>query len=170
MSLQKNKKKNPKRKSRKPRKYSWRKLCAIAGGLVATVAVVGGIVFFSAEPKSATESITSTAAPSGEEKPAFYTLIGKWVRPDGGYIIAVNNVDSAGRVAVAYFNPRPINVSQAQVSFEGKTMRLFIKLQDEGYPGSTYDLLYTPDSDRLVGGYFQAALQQWFDVMFIRLQ
>jgi hypothetical protein len=170
MSSQKNKKTDPKRKSRTPRKYNRRKLCAIVGGLVATVAVVVGIVFFSAEPKSATESIPSTTVPSGEEKPDFYTLIGKWVRPDGGYIIAVRKVDPAGQVAVAYFNPRPINVSQARVSFEGKTMRLFIELQDEGYPGSTYDLLYTPDSDRLAGSYFQAALQRWFDVMFVRLR
>jgi hypothetical protein len=170
MSSQKNKKANPKGNTRKPRKYSRRKLCAIAGGLVATVAVVVGIVFLSAAPQSATKSITSTAAPRSEEKPDFYTLIGNWARLDGGYIIAVRNVDPAGQVAAAYFNPRPINVSHAQVSSEGKTIRLFMELQDAGYPGSTYDLLYTPDSDRLVGIYFQAAMQQRFDVMFVRLR
>ena len=69
-----------------------------------------------------------------------------------------------------YFNPRPINVSRAEASQEGTTTKVFIELRDTNYPGSTYTLTYDPQSDQLKGVYFQAALQQSFDVVFVRLK
>jgi len=69
-----------------------------------------------------------------------------------------------------YFNPRPINVSRAEASQEGTTIKVFIELRDMNYPGSTYSLTYDPVSDQLAGVYFQAALQQSFDVVFIRMK
>jgi hypothetical protein len=45
---------------------------------------------------------------------------------------------------------------------------LFIKLQDEGYPGSIYTLYYYAEKDALAGFYYQAAMQQTFEVVFIR--
>jgi hypothetical protein len=98
----------------------------------------------------------------------FEALLGKWIRPDGGYILSVKRVDSDGRVDAGYFNPRPINVSHAQASSEGSTVNLFVELQAPGYPGSTYNLVYDPSNDVLVGIYFQAAMQQRFEVMFER--
>ena len=95
-------------------------------------------------------------------------LVGKWIRPDGGYIISVNGVDPDGRVDAGYFNPRPINVSRAEASAAEGRVRLFMELQAAGYPGSTYELVYDPSHDALVGIYFQAAMQQRFEVVFVR--
>jgi hypothetical protein len=39
-----------------------------------------------------------------------------------------------------------------------------------GYPGSTYTLTDDPPRDQLEGIYVQAALQQRFDVMFVRMK
>ncbi len=69
-----------------------------------------------------------------------------------------------------YFNPRPINVSRAEASAEGNAVKLFIELQAAGYPGSTYELIYDPGNDALVGIYFQAAMQQRFEVVFVRTE
>jgi hypothetical protein len=85
-------------------------------------------------------------------------------------MIAVRSVDPGGRVDAAYFNPRPINVSRAEAVLKGKTARLFIELRDEGYPGSTYTLEYDSTNDALAGVYFQAVLQQSFNVIFVRLK
>ena len=71
---------------------------------------------------------------------------------------------------VAYFNPRPIKVSQAEASQEGTTMKVFLELRDVHYPGSTYTLRYDGASDQLKGVYYQAALQQRFDVAFVRMK
>jgi hypothetical protein len=68
----------------------------------------------------------------------------------------------------AYYNPRPINVSKAQATQEAATLKVFIELRDTGYPGSTYTLIYDPKNDRLGGVYYQAAMGQRFDVIFVR--
>jgi hypothetical protein len=70
----------------------------------------------------------------------------------------------------AYLNPRPIHVARAEASKNGSATRVFIELRDINYPGSTYDLTYDPVDDRLKGIYFQAAIEQTFDVYFVRLQ
>jgi hypothetical protein len=67
-----------------------------------------------------------------------------------------------------YSNPNPINVSKAEVAVEGGALKLFIELRDVGYPGSTYTLTYLPAGDRLTGVYYQAAIQQKFDIVFQR--
>jgi hypothetical protein len=106
---------------------------------------------------------------SGEKaRPDFVALKGRWLRPDGGYILSVKNVDTGGKIDAAYYNPRPINVSKAQATQEGATLKVFIELRDAGYPGSTYTLIYDPKTDRLGGVYYQAAMGQRFDVMFVR--
>jgi hypothetical protein len=95
-------------------------------------------------------------------------LIGRWTRPDGGYTIQIRDVDARGLADAGYFNPRPIHVSQAVVTRRDRGLELFIELQDAGYPGSTYTLLYDAQRDLLGGIYYQAALNQSFDVMFLR--
>ena len=75
-----------------------------------------------------------------------------------------------GKMDAGYFNPRPINVSRAEASQEGTMIKVFIELRDANYPGSTYTLTYDPVRDELKGVYFQAALQQSFDVVFVRLK
>jgi hypothetical protein len=100
--------------------------------------------------------------------PDLTMLIGRWVRPDGGYAIVIKSVDPSGKMDATYSNPSPINVSKADVSVEGGSLRIFIELHGVGYPGSTYTLAYVPTGDRLAGVYFQAATQQKFSVVFQR--
>ena len=107
-------------------------------------------------------------SPPQKIAPDFGRLVGAWVRPDGGYVIEISKIYPNGRVDAAYFNPRPIYVSRANVSEKNGIIELFIELQGKGYPGSTYTLRYNPDSDVMVGIYFQAVIQQQFDVYFKR--
>ena len=59
-------------------------------------------------------------------------------------------------------------LARADAAAEGKTITLFVELQGVGYPGSTYELVYDRSNDVLIGIYFQAAMQQRFDVVFVR--
>ena len=110
-----------------------------------------------------------TSAGTGT-KAAFDSLKGRWLRPDGGYVIDIRDVDATGKLAAGYFNPRPINVSQAKASREGDTTKVFVELRDVNYPGATYNLTYDPEKDQLRGVYYQPALRQSFDVVFIRMK
>ena len=110
-----------------------------------------------------------TSAGTGT-KAAFDSLKGRWLRPDGGYVIDIRDVDASGKMAAGYFNPRPINVSQAEASREGDTTKVFIELRDVNYPGATYNLTYDPERDQLRGVYYQPAVRQSFDVFFIRMK
>ena len=97
-------------------------------------------------------------------------VVGRWQRTDGGYILELTNPTFDGRLTAAYFNPRPINVSRSGWVFEQGNLLVLVELRDQGYPGSTYTLAYQPDTDRLVGIYFQAAAQQQFEVVFQRIE
>jgi len=98
----------------------------------------------------------------------FRKLIGRWLRPDGGYVIDIRKIDADGKVDAGYYNPQPINVSRAEVIGVDLGIKLFIELQDVGYPGSTYTLIYNPQKDMMFGLYYQAAMEQNFDVVFVR--
>ena len=100
--------------------------------------------------------------------PEFGKLIGRWVRTDGGYAIVIKSVDPSGKIDATYANPNPINVSKAEASVEGSSLRIFVELRGAGYPGSTYTLTYVPTGDHLTGEYFQAAIRQKFGVIFLR--
>ena len=80
------------------------------------------------------------------------------------------SIDANGKMTAAYFNPRPINVSQAEAALDGTTVKVFIELRDVNYPGATYHLTYDAEKDQLQGVYFQPALQQKFDVFFVRMK
>jgi hypothetical protein len=95
-------------------------------------------------------------------------LIGRWVRPDGGYILELKEVAKDGSLKAAYFNPRPINVAKAELSRKDGKLRVFIELRDVNYPGSTYNLRYDPKTDRLLGTYFQAVQGETYDIEFVR--
>ena len=98
----------------------------------------------------------------------FATLPGRWVRPDGGYVINIRSVDASGKVDASYANPNPLPFARAEATQDGKTIRLFFELRTGGYNGSTYTLSYDPVSDILKGVYFQAVAQQKFDIYFTR--
>jgi hypothetical protein len=109
-----------------------------------------------------------SATVADKDKTDFSVLKGRWMRLDGGYILSVKDTEPSGKMDAAYYNPRPINVSKAQATQEGATLKVYIELRDAGYPGSTYTLTYDPKTDRLGGVYFQAAIGQRFDVIFVR--
>ena len=119
---------------------------------------------------AANESPEDAAAKKSQknETPDFNRLVGSWVRPDGGYVIEISKIHPDGTADAAYLNPRPINVAKAKVSEIDGMLGLFIKLEDQGYPGSTYALKYNPEYDAMVGVYFQAAIKQSYDVIFQR--
>lgn len=141
----------------------------IAAGVVIVVAVaVSAALLASRDRKPPAAPVTSVAVAHRERKLETQRLVGNWVRPDGGYVISVRTIDPTGQAEAAYFNPGPIHVARANVSSLGNRMKLFVELQDKGYPGSTYELTYDPNGDTLEGIYFQAQIQRRFDVVFLR--
>jgi len=100
----------------------------------------------------------------------FAVLRGKWQRGDGDYLIEIKSAAVDGKLDAHYFNPRPINVSQAQASRKDESLQVFVELRDVNYPGSTYKLTYDAKTDQLFGEYFQAAMKQTFDVAFGRVK
>jgi len=107
-------------------------------------------------------------APAAQADAAFATLPGRWVRPDGGYVINIKSVDASGKLDASYANPNPLPFSRAEATRDGNTIKLFFELRAGGYNGSTYTLTYDPASDTLKGVYFQAVAQQKFDIYFMR--
>jgi len=112
---------------------------------------------------SPTAMAQSKAAEVGAER-----LVGRWIRPDGGYVLEIRSAQSDGKLDAAYLNPRSIKVSRAEWRREEGRLLVFVELRDVNYPGSTYNLRFAPDRDRLVGAYYQAVQKQTFDVEFAR--
>lgn len=95
-------------------------------------------------------------------------LQGDWVRPDGGYVLSVTEIDDDGTATARYLNPSPINVGRAEARLEEGVPGLFVELRDRNYPGSTYTLAYDAKADQLVGIYYQATQRASYDVVFVR--
>lgn len=108
------------------------------------------------------------AAPAAAKQAGFDVLMGSWVRPDGGYMIAISAIGPDGRLEATYFNPNRLPFARAQASRDGTTLRAEFELQAGHYGGSTYTLVYDPASDRLKGTYYQAVAKQKFDIYFVR--
>ncbi len=124
----------------------------------------------SAPVSTGPESKGAGAASSAAVRPEFAKLAGKWERPDGGYVLEIKSVDASGTMQAAYFNPNPINVSRAAALYKDGAAKVIVELRDVNYPGCTYDLRYDPQSDQLYGQYYQASMQQTFDVTFGRMK
>jgi nucleoid-associated protein YgaU len=138
--------------------------------LVTTIIVVFGMAIALQTASECSAQAKKDAATETKDKTGFDVLKGRWLRPDGGYIIQIKNVDGTGRMDAGYFNPRPINIFRAEAKRESGKMKVFIELRDAGYPGSTYTLTYDPKEDVLRGVYYQAAMKQSFDVYFTRMK
>jgi hypothetical protein len=171
-------KKKPRRESAKA--PARKKLPMVVAGFIA-LAVLAGVVLWLNRSKPAAASAetptaeanaspgaASTGAPSTD--PGFQKLLGRWQRPDGGYVLALSSVDAGGKIAAGYFNPGSIHVARAEASQEGSAVKVFVELRDVNYPGSTYTLTYDPESDQLKGTYFQAALQEQYEIYFERMR
>jgi uncharacterized protein (DUF2147 family) len=138
--------------------------------LLTAIMIVLGIAFALQPVSECAAQTKKDAATETKDKTGFDVLKGRWLRPDGGYIIQIRNLDASGKMEAGYFNPRPINVSKAEATRDGGKMKVFIELRDTGYPGSTYTLTYDPKEDVLRGVYYQAAMKQSFDVYFTRMK
>jgi len=137
--------------------------------IIVVLAMAAGLIFYQFQPTESTQ-VPLSAAGQSKSGPTveFHQLIGRWQRPDGGYVIEIRNINSGGSMEAAYFNPRPINVSRAEVFRNRGRLEVFLELRDTGYPGSTYTLTYNPQQDMMTGIYFQATMGQSFEVMFVR--
>ena len=98
-----------------------------------------------------------------------HRLIGRWLRPDGGYVLSIKSIAEDGKVDAAYNNPQPIKVAKAQTTQAGGKTALYVELRDRNYPGNYYILSYDPGQDQLVGVYHHLGLNQTFDVNFVRI-
>ena len=137
----------------------WRSL-----GFVLALAFVTG----AATAQGTAGTTKGAAAPAVVENIGIDVLKGTWVRPDGGYMIAIRTIAPNGQLEAMYFNPNPLPFAKAQAVQDGATLRAFFELRAGGYDGSTYELAYDPATDRLKGIYYQAVVKQKFEVSFVR--
>ena len=114
------------------------------------------------------QATNAPVAAATAPRPETARLAGKWERADGDYTIEIKSVASDGKLEASYYNPSPIHVSRALAASEQGGVKVFIELQDVNYPGCTYSLKYDPAADQLYGTYFQAAVQETYDVTFAR--
>lgn len=117
-------------------------------------------------PAGQTVSAPQTVVPA----PDFQKLVGRWVRIDSPYVIEIESAGQDGTLQAKYYNPRSINVSVSKAREKDGTLEVFIELRDVNYPGSTYTLTYDRAKELLMGVYFQAAMQQKYNVVFHRQQ
>ena len=145
---------------------------------VAALLAVAGVValgfWLSVGRQPVTEENTQPAgvpkAGAPDPQAGFQKLAGRWLRPDGGYVMEIKTPQDNGKLEAAYFNPDPIHVARAEASWQDSTLKAFIELRDVNYPGSTYRLSYDPGNDRLTGTYFQAVARETYEVFFVRMK
>ncbi len=121
-----------------------------------------------APAKAATGTAPASAASAAKVPEAVQKLLGKWLRSDGGYVLELRSAELSGVMQAGYFNPKSINVSRAIWMQGGTGFQVVVELNDVGYPGATYVLSHDAQSDRLIGKYNQPAMQQSFDIEFMR--
>ena len=116
-------------------------------------------------------SVRSPATSSiGQVTPAeFEKIKGKWVRPDGGYVLELKQSLPQNELEAAYFNPNPIRVGKAKLYKEGALIKVYVEFQDVNYTGSNYTLIYDAESDQLNGLYYQATQQMTYEIFFTRM-
>jgi hypothetical protein len=123
------------------------------------------------EPPAATTPAAATGTKAAATAaPNWSKLKGRWVRPDGGYILEIKSIADDGRAEANYFNPSPIRVAWARAANADGAAKLEVELRDVNYPGCLYKLTYAADSDQLAGTYFQAQQQETHQIVFVREQ
>jgi hypothetical protein len=101
--------------------------------------------------------------------PGFQVLQGRWQAQDGRGLINITKISPTGSMEVAYSNPEPVHVTQAQAARDGRVTRVLIVLRDPDSPCCTYNLTYDPGSDQLKGMYWQKANSKSTEVVFLRM-
>ena len=172
-------KKKKRNAGRKPATTSLKRRFPIIWVVLGSVglAIAAGIFLYYFRYADSLKATATTTGESSSDKVAstqkgiqFGNLIGRWRRMDGGYIIDIRRIGANGQMDAAYYNPKSIHISRAEASLKKGAQYIFIELQDVGYPGSTYTLMYRPQQDILTGFYFQAAVNQTFEVVFVRAE
>ena len=130
-------------------------------------AILGAAILSGAVPAGA-QGVKPAPGDSAPASAGLDVLKGNWVRPDGGYMIAIKGIGPDGQLEAMYFNPNPLSFARAQALQEGTTLRVSLELRAGGYDGSTYELTYDPASDRLKGIYYQAVAKQRYEIYFVR--
>ena len=112
---------------------------------------------------------TPAVTPLAAKKAGMEVLSGTWVRPDGGYTIAITNIGPDGQLEAMCFNPgrlplrRPRQHQEVRRPFAHPSS--CVRADTMARPtNSPYD----PASDQLKGIYYQAVVKQKFDVYFVR--
>ena len=164
----------PNQKRKRSKRKATRIITVLAGVSVIIFAMVlllrGKNAPVNKMPLPVDQQASGPQAESAGDSYDYSHLIGRWVRPDGGYVLQIRKVDTSGNIDAAYYNPRPINVSRAGASKVQSRTHVFIELRDAGYPGATYTLTYSSQKDVLVGIYTQPAAAQSFNVVFVRME
>src|SRR5215470_2901696 len=111
----------------------------------------------------------ATAAAASDSAPDASRLVGRWLRSDSDYTIAIASVGPDGKLDAQYLNPNPIHVSRAEWRRVGKSLAVALELTDRNYPGNFYTLTYDPGGDSLSGIYHHLGLNQEIEVVFSRV-
>lgn len=153
--------------------------CSQGRGVWLLLAALAVVVVVAAWPRKPADSkptgdaslaTTNAAAAPAAASADLQFLKGRWIRPDGGYVLEIRQVDANGQLDAGYFNPGPIRVVSSKATKDGAAVKVYIELNDVNYPGCKYNLTYLPEQRLLVGTYFQAAMQQTYEVAFEREQ
>jgi len=148
----------------------------IAPAVAAVVIAAAAAAFFALRPAPGPPTAlappvsSQAASPDKTDHEGQARLVGRWLRPDGGYILEIRSAAPDGKLDAAYFNPRPIHVARAEWKARDGKLSVFVELRDVNYPGSTYSLQFLDAKDQMAGTYFQAAQQMTFDVEFVRMR
>ena len=134
--------------------------------IIVAVIIIAVVGYFAIQPSDKDEAKSEESKTLTETNPQ--ELAGRWLRPDGGYILEIRTVHKDGRLVAGYYNPQSINVSEALWRLKDNRLQVYVEMNDVNYPGSNYTLDYFPDRDQLIGAYFQAVQQQSFYVEFVR--
>ncbi|MCY3021574.1 MAG: hypothetical protein NTW87_21375 [Planctomycetota bacterium] len=146
---------------------------AMLGTVLVLAAAVALAVRGSGTPQRAAEQSSGQAlekptTPAAAKKLDSKTLLGRWVRTDTPYVIDIQEAGEDGTLKARYFNPQPIHVARADAAEKDGKLTVFVELRDTNYPGCTYKLTYEKSNDTLAGTYYQAALQQEYEIAFAR--
>lgn len=139
----------------------------VLAGVLLVFAIAAGWRWWLVAPDAPPPAAPAAASP--QPAPDASRVLGRWQRPDGGYVLEITGWKAGGRLEARYFNPRPIHVGQAAWTQTRDGLGVFVELRDEGYPGATYALRLDTARDQLVGAYHQPAAGQTFEVAFVRL-
>ena len=83
-------------------------------------------------------------------------------------MLRIERFNNDSTINAGYLNPKPIHIAETRRKVIDDTVNFYVIFEDEGYPGSYYSLGYITEEDKLYGFYYQAVINQEFEVVFTR--